>query len=59
MSKIDQAFPEDYVYFVSEYDEKETLRNLGFSNQDKESMLEYNPYQPYERPNARTFYQDG
>ena len=45
MSKIDQTFVEDYVYFVSEYDEKETLRNLGFSDQDKESMLEYSPYQ--------------
>lgn len=35
---------EDSYFWVTWEDEKETLRNLGFSSQDKESMLEYNPY---------------
>ena len=44
MSKLDQIYPEDFVFYVSEYDEKETLENLGFKT-SKDSVLEYDPYQ--------------
>lgn len=45
MTKLDQTYTEDYVLYVSEHDERETLRTLGFSSQNKESVLESNPYQ--------------
>ena len=44
MSKLDQTYSEDFIYYVSEYDEKETLENLGFKT-SKDSVLEYDPYQ--------------
>lgn len=44
ISKLDQTYEEDYVFHVSNYDEKEILINLGFSGEGRNIVLEYNPY---------------
>ena len=44
ISKLDQTYEEDYVFHVSNYDEKEILINLGFSGEGRNIELEYNPY---------------
>ena len=41
VKKLDQTYTEDYVYFVSEQDEKEVMEFLGYK---RESMLESDPY---------------
>ena len=41
VKKLDQTYPEDYTYYVSEQDEKEVMEFLDCK---RESMLESDPY---------------
>lgn len=48
VSKLDQMFQEDYVWHVTEEDEREFLSSLEGLSYDKESMLQSDSLGSYE-----------